>query len=64
MYAALWRLLPGNRWARSAQSLMLFLVVVALLFLVVFPAITPHLPFENVTIETPPATAPSGATTP
>ena len=64
MYAALWRILPGNRWARSAQSLMLFLVVVALLFLVVFPAITPHLPFENVTIDTPPATTPPGATTP
>ncbi|WP_411285738.1 hypothetical protein [Lapillicoccus sp.] len=64
MYAALWRVLPGNRWAKAGQSLVLFLVVVALLFVVVFPAITPYLPFENVTIEPPPATPSPGATTP
>ncbi len=62
MYAALWRALPGNRWLKSVESLVLFLAVVAVLFLWVFPAITPFLPFENVTIESPSATPTTGAT--
>ncbi len=62
MYAALWRALPGNRWLKTLQSLVLFAVAVAVLFVWVFPAVTPHLPFEDVTIETPSAT-PSTATT-
>ncbi len=61
MYGALWRALPGNRWAKAGQSLILFAVVVAVLFVWVFPAVTPHLPFEDVTIETPTATATAGA---
>jgi uncharacterized membrane protein YjfL (UPF0719 family) len=51
MYAALWRRLPGGRLARVIQALVLVAVVVAVLFLWVFPAVTPHLPFEDVTIE-------------
>ena len=51
MYAALWRRLPGGRLARVIQALVLVSVVVAILFLWVFPAVTPHLPFEDVTIE-------------
>lgn len=51
MYAALWRLLPGGRWAKALQMLVLAAVVVAVLFVWVFPAIAPHLPFEDVTIE-------------
>lgn len=61
MYAALWRALPGGRLAKSLQSLSLFLVAVAILFVWVFPAVATRLPFENVTLE--PATATS-ATTP
>ena len=51
MYAALWRRLPGTRLAKTLQALVLLAVVVAVLFLWVFPAVTPHLPFEDVTIE-------------
>ena len=55
MYAALWRLLPGGRAAKGLQLLVLAVAVVAVLFVWVFPAVTPHLPFENVTIDAPPA---------
>ncbi len=51
MYAALWRLLPGGRLAKTVQSVLLTAVVVAVLFAWVFPAVAPHLPFEDVTIE-------------
>ena len=51
MYPALWRLLPGGRLAKSLQMVLLAAVVVAVLFLWVFPAVAPHLPFEDVTIE-------------
>jgi len=51
MYAALWRALPGGRLAKSAQCLVLFLLVVAVLFVWVFPAVATRLPFENVTVE-------------
>jgi hypothetical protein len=51
MYAALWRRLPGGRLAKTLQALAMFVVVVAVLFVWVFPAVAPHLPFEDVTIE-------------
>ncbi|MGV1007655.1 MAG: hypothetical protein ACOYBY_03490 [Dermatophilaceae bacterium] len=51
MYAALWRALPGGRAAKAFECLVLFVVVVAVLFVWVFPAIAPRLPFENVTLE-------------
>jgi hypothetical protein len=51
MYAALWRVLPGGRLAKVLEALALAALVVALLFLVVFPAVVPHLPFEDVTVE-------------
>lgn len=63
MYAALWRVLPGNRWVKGVESLVLFLAVVALLFLVVFPKVTPLLPYENVTVETPSSTATTSTAT-
>jgi hypothetical protein len=50
MYAALWRLLPGGRLAKTAQATLLAALVVAVLFLWVFPALAPHLPFEDVTV--------------
>ena len=53
MYAALWRALPGGRLLKWLEALLLLGVVVAVLFLWVFPAVAPLLPFENVTIETP-----------
>ncbi len=50
MYGWLWRHLPGGRAVRSAQALVLFCLVVALLMLVVFPAVEPHLPFGQDTV--------------
>jgi hypothetical protein len=49
MYAALWRLPPGRRLAKAFDAALLADVVVVL-FLWVFPAAAPHLPFEVVTI--------------
>jgi competence protein ComGC len=37
---------------KALQMLVLVLLVVAVLFVWVFPALAPHLPFEDVTIET------------
>ena len=58
MYAALWPRLPGTRLAKALQAFVLLVVVVAVLFFWVFPVVTPHLPFEDVTIEPTTAAAP------
>lgn len=39
MYAAIWRLLPGPRWLKALEALLLALAVVAVLFTWVFPAL-------------------------
>lgn len=66
MYGALWRVLPGGRGAKALQCVVLFLAVVAVLFVWVFPAVSLHLPFENVTVEggTPTSTASPATSTP
>jgi hypothetical protein len=51
MYAALWRVLPGNRGAKVLWMILLFLIVVAVLFTWVFPAVAPLLPFDRVTVD-------------
>lgn len=51
MYAALWRALPGGRWAKVAQCLALALLVVAVLFRWVFPALSPRLPLNQETVD-------------
>ena len=51
MYAAVWRSLPGPTWARALQCLVLALVVVAVCFLWVFPAVVPLLPFTDSTVD-------------
>jgi hypothetical protein len=51
MYGWIWRHLPGGTAARSVLALVLVLAVVALLLLVVFPWIEPHLPFNAVTVD-------------
>ena len=57
MYPWIWRHLPGPFLARFLQAaLLVALVVVGLLFLV-FPAVSPHLPFNHVTVDTPPSPA-------
>jgi len=63
VYTWIWRHLPGPTAARAAQALLLFLIVVALLFFVIFPWLEPYLPFDRVTQGAPPvATAPAGPT--
>ncbi|GAA1634564.1 hypothetical protein [Georgenia ruanii] len=39
MYAAIWRLLPGPRWLKALEAVVLALAVVAVLFAWVFPAL-------------------------
>ena len=53
MYGFLWRHLPGPWPVRAIESLALLVGAVALLFYVVFPAVDPHLPFNDVTVNSP-----------
>lgn len=63
MYAALWRRLPGGRLAKAAQCAALAATVVVVLFVVVFPALAPRLPWENITVEGDVPQAPAASTT-
>ena len=47
MYGALWRLLPGPWPVKALLSLLLVVVVVAVCFLWLFPAIAPYMPFNG-----------------
>jgi len=49
MYIWIWRHLPGPVAVKLLETLMLFLVIVALLFFVIFPWLEPYLPFDQVT---------------
>lgn len=51
MYGWLWRALPGPAWLRVVELAVLAVAVVAACFLWVFPAIAPHLPFNEITVE-------------
>ena len=51
MYERLWRRLPGPVWLRATLVSILFLSIVALCFVWVFPAIEPLMPFNNVTVD-------------
>lgn len=51
MYSWIWRSLPGGRPLKLVGALVLVLVVVALLFLVVFPWIEPRLNLNDVTVD-------------
>ncbi len=53
MYGWLWRHLPGPWFARLGELLVLLVGILALLFYVVFPAVDPHLPFNEVTVQQP-----------
>ena len=50
MYAFIWRHLPGPTPLKALQALVLFLAVVAVLFLWVFPWLVPMLPVNDVTV--------------
>ena len=51
MYAALWRSLPGPRWVKALQCLVLVLAVVAVCFVWLFPAVAPSMPFNDNSVE-------------
>lgn len=50
MYAALWRMLPGPFALRLVLSLALVALAVVALFVWVFPAAEPYVPWGNVTV--------------
>jgi hypothetical protein len=64
MYAWLWRHLPGPWPARLLGMLALLFGVLALLFLVVFPRVSPALPFNQVTVDQPSQSPTSAPTSP
>lgn len=53
MYGWIWRHLPGPVLVRLLLAVVLVLAVVAALFLWVFPAIAPHMPFNDQTVGAP-----------
>jgi len=50
IYAWIWRKLPGPSWIKAAQSVLLVALIVAILFLAVFPWLSARLPFDRVTV--------------
>lgn len=50
MYGWMWRHLPGPVAARLLITLVVLVGVLALLMLVVFPALDPLLPFNDVSV--------------
>lgn len=51
MYGALWRLLPGPWPVRLLLALVLAVAVVAACFTWLFPAVAPHVPFNDQTVQ-------------
>ncbi|HEY0118420.1 MAG TPA: hypothetical protein VGC04_06550 [Cellulomonas sp.] len=50
MYGWLWRHLPGPVPARVALAVVLAAVVLAACFLWLYPALAPHMPFNDTTV--------------
>ncbi|MFC5998851.1 hypothetical protein ACFP6A_08980 [Quadrisphaera sp. GCM10027208] len=50
MYGWIWRSLPGPVAVKVLLALVLVVAVVAVLFVWVFPAIAPYLPFNDNTV--------------
>lgn len=50
MYAVLWRSLPGPWPVKALLALALLAVVVYVLFTWGFPALAPHMPFNDSTV--------------
>ena len=53
MYAWIWRHLPGPLPVRLLLVALLLAAAIAVLMLVVFPAVEPLLPFGDVTVQDP-----------
>jgi hypothetical protein len=47
MYGWIWQRLPGGTVARAAQIAMLVLLAAALLWFVIYPWLSIHLPFDQ-----------------
>jgi predicted membrane protein len=50
MYGWLWKRLPGSVWIKCAIATVAAVVLVAILFLWVFPWAAPLLPFDQQTV--------------
>lgn len=50
MYAWIWRRLPGPLPVRIVCAVALLFAVVAVCYLWVFPAVAPHMPFNQTTV--------------
>ncbi|MCE1179019.1 MAG: hypothetical protein LWW86_08330 [Micrococcales bacterium] len=50
MYAALWRVLPGPAFVKFLELLVLVAAAVMACFLWLFPAVAPHMPFNDSTV--------------
>ncbi|MFP5333856.1 MAG: hypothetical protein ACLGIV_00935 [Actinomycetes bacterium] len=50
MYGWLWRLLPGPVPVKVLLALVLVVAVVTALFVWVFPAVAPYMPFNDNTV--------------
>lgn len=62
MYAWMFRHLPGPLWMRIVLTIVLLAAIIAALFLWVFPAIAPYMPFNDGLVGSPEtATEPAGA---
>jgi hypothetical protein len=58
MYVWIWRTLPGGLAGKLLGSLLLLAGLVAVLMLVVFPWVSPKLPFNHVTVNPPSQSSP------
>lgn len=50
MYGALWRLIPGPNWVKALVMLLLAVAVFFLLMEVVFPYLSPLMPWNDVSV--------------
>jgi hypothetical protein len=51
VYSWIWRTLPGGLPGKLTGSLVLLVAAVLLLLFVIFPAVEPLLPFNDVTVD-------------
>lgn len=59
MYSWIWRHLPGPLVVRLLEATVLLAGTVALLLIVVFPAVEPLLPYSDVTVNQGPSPTPT-----
>lgn len=50
MYRALWNLIPGPTWVKTLVAIAVAVGVFFLLMNVVFPAISPLMPYNDVSV--------------